>query len=245
MNIVLFESLNKINSINATDRRYSHIRKVLGKTVGDEFRCGVINGDKGQGKILTLNDNELVFEYTPLQEKDESGIKLCVVLGAVRPICLKRIIRAAAECGVYKIILTLPRLAEKSYILSDFVKNDWKQTAIDGAEQSGETSLLHFEVVPDLKEALKKAKEDMTSVFGMEPRQIVLDNKTEFYKIDVPFLQNEKISLPSVVAIGSERGWTDEERLVFMEHGYEPRKISSRILRTETAVITSLYPFLK
>lgn len=245
MNIVLFESLNKINSLSSSDRRYSHIINVLGKKEGDEFKCGVIASSKGQGKILTLNDNELVFEYTPLHDKDETGIKLCVVLGAVRPICLKRIVRAATECGVYKIILTLPRLAEKSYILSDFVKSDWKQTAIDGAEQSGETSLLHFEVVPNLKEALKKSKADMTSVFGMEPKQIVLDNKTEYYKKVVPFLQDEKISLPSVVAIGSERGWTDEERALFIESGYEPKKISSRILRTETAVITSLYPFLK
>lgn len=245
MNIVLFESLNKINSLSSSDRRYSHIINVLGKKEGDEFKCGVIASSKGCAKIIKVNGEELVFEYTPLQEKDESGIKLCVVLGAVRPICLKRVVRAAAECGVYKIILTLPRLAEKSYILSDFVKNDWKQTAIDGAEQSGETSLLRFEVIPNLKEALKKAKDDIMHAFGKDPEQIVLDNKTEFYKKDVPFLQNEKVSLPSVVAIGSERGWTDEERALFVESGYEPKKISSSILRTETAVITSLYPFLK
>ena len=244
MNIVLFDSLKDVNRIDCKDRRYSHIVSVLGKRIGDEFKCGVINKGKGMGKIFSLDSSALEFEYSQSDCTDNEVIKLIVILGAVRPICLKRIVRAASECGIYKIILTLPQLAEKSYLLSDYVKTEWRQTAIDGAEQSGNTSLLEFEVIKDLTSAIQKAEADILDKYHAAPSKIILDNKTEFYKKDVSFLQNESIKMPSVVAIGSERGWIDEERDVFTKRGYVPKKISSRILRTETAFITSLFPFL-
>ena len=111
MNIVLFDSLKDINRIDCKDRRYSHIVSVLGKRIGDEFKCGVINKGKGMGKSVSLDSSALEFEYSQSDCTDNEVIKLIVILGAVRPICLKRIVRAASECGVYKIILTLPQLA--------------------------------------------------------------------------------------------------------------------------------------
>ena len=245
MNIVLFDNLTKINRIESDDIRYSHIVSVLGKREADEFKCGVINSGKGKGRIISLNSSALTFEYFEEERTDNTGIKLCIVLGAVRPICLKRIVRSAAECGVYKIILTLSHLAEKSYILSDYVKNGWRQTAIEGAEQSGNTSVLKFEVIEDLKTAIQTAENDVCNKYNKYPQKFILDNKTEFYQKEVSFLQDASIQMPCVTAIGSERGWIDEERLLFINHGYVPKKLSSRILRTETAFITSLYPFLK
>ncbi|MFO7850438.1 MAG: RsmE family RNA methyltransferase [Spirochaetia bacterium] len=38
-----------------------------------------------------------------------------------------------------------------------------------------------------------------------------------------------------ILAVGSERGWTERERNRFVDFGYLPAKLGSRVLRTETA----------
>ena len=45
---------------------------------------------------------------------------------------------------------------------------------------------------------------------------------------------------PVCLAIGSERGWTEEERGLFREKGFISCSLGKRILRTETAVTASL-----
>ncbi len=44
----------------------------------------------------------------------------------------------------------------------------------------------------------------------------------------------------AVVAIGPERGWSDRERKVFTDSGFEPVLLGGRVLRTETACSTGV-----
>ncbi|MBQ5490563.1 MAG: RsmE family RNA methyltransferase, partial [Treponema sp.] len=43
----------------------------------------------------------------------------------------------------------------------------------------------------------------------------------------------------TIAAIGSERGWTDEERSLLEQHKYIRLSMGCRILRTETAATTA------
>lgn len=257
MNIILFDSLSYENALSINDERAFHILNVLKLKSGDTFKCGVYNGSKGIGTLTKITGTEIFFEYTAAAIEPQNAINLTIILGAVRPICLKRIVRSASECGVKRIILAGTELSEKSYLESGFIKNgEVLKTIKDGAMQSGETSLLNLEIVPSLKTALglinipsvkNETKDNMANDIAKKLHSLfILDNKTEFYRTEVPFLQDEKIkSDEAVLAIGSERGWTDNERRLFIDAGFLPRKLSSRILRTETATEVAMFPFLK
>lgn len=257
MNIILFDSLSYENALSLTDERAFHILNVLKLKVGDTFKCGVFNASKGIGTITKVTSTEIFFTYLATVLHPQNVIDLTIILGAVRPICLKRIVRSASECGVKRLILAGTELSEKSYLESGFIKNgEALKTIKDGAMQSGETHLLGLEIVPSIKTALGviNAPGVKNATNGKETNDIskksrslfILDNKTEFYKTEVPFLQDESICTnEAVLAIGSERGWTDNERSLFVDAGFLPRKLSWRILRTETAVGVALFPFLK
>lgn len=242
MNIILFDKLDFQNALSISDERAFHILNILHLKKGDSFKCGVYNGGKGIGTISEITTSHILFSYKVEEEKPLSYTNLTVILGSVRPICLRRILRSASECGVKKIIICGTELGEKSYLESGLIKSGEADKIIkDGAMQSGETSLLILDFKRNVKEAL-------FSIDGVSfDNRFILDNKTEFYKKSVPFLQDIKIDSEkdNVIAIGSERGWTDKEREIFVSDGFVPTTISSRILRSETAFITSLFPFLK
>ncbi|HQG40297.1 MAG TPA: RsmE family RNA methyltransferase, partial [Spirochaetales bacterium] len=46
--------------------------------------------------------------------------------------------------------------------------------------------------------------------------------------------------IPIVLAIGSERGWTEHEVSLLEEHGFKRVGLGTRILRTETACTVAL-----
>ena len=55
MNLILVDQQELNNGIvTLTDRRCTHIHKVLRGQVGDEVRVGLVNGPIGRGRILTL-----------------------------------------------------------------------------------------------------------------------------------------------------------------------------------------------
>lgn len=250
MNIILFDSLSEENIIPLDDERSMHILNVLHLAVGDTFKCGEIEGSKGKAKITMISAEGISFEYKMEVLEKKNSMPLTVIVGACRPICLKRMLRAAGECGVEHIIICGTELGEKSYLSSNFLQSDeWKDVAFDAAMQSGETSFVKLSITKDVNEGIELAKKDERIKF------VILDNKTEFYSkgingsflslnIRIPKLEGNLKNVPTVIAVGPERGWTDNERDIFVKSEYEPRILSNRILRSETAFITALLPFL-
>ena len=48
-----------------------------------------------------------------------------------------------------------------------------------------------------------------------------------------------------IIAVGSERGWTDAERAVLSDHGFRGAALGERILRTETAAVAAVVVTLR
>lgn len=239
MNIILFESLSPINELKSGDERFSHIVNILKLKVGDSFKCGVINSSSGIGTITKMSPSSITFQYEITKDKPDTPVKLTIIQGSVRPICLKRMLRAASECGVKEVILTEMELTEKSYLESGFIKNEEAYgTLLDGAIQSGTTYVPKLTILKSLDGVLKTFDDK-------DVLKIILDNKTTFYKSDVPNLNSNIVKdKDSVLLIGPERGFVDSERKMAINHGFTPYKLGNRILRAETAFITSLFPFI-
>lgn len=224
MNIILFDRLEKENAVAAGDARFQHIRDILKLGPGDEFSAGVVNGAKGKAKILTMGEEGCTFSFTPTDPDAGDLYPVTLLIGQVRPICMRRILRECVDLGVSTLVLTTCDLTEKSYQSATlYTTGEYKKVLLDGAMQSGQTGVSEVRFAKSVADALDKVPSGA--------RKILLDNVIGKAKLsELRVEKGQKI----VLAIGPERGFSDRERGIFLEAGYEPMLIGSRILRTET-----------
>lgn len=223
MNIVLFKEGETF--LPKKDERAEHLRKVLHLKEGDSFKAGIINGPQGLARIETMDDNgvSLSFDFS---EEMRKLYPLTMIIAQVRPICMKRILREAVSLGAERLILPVSDLGEKSYLNSSLYKTDeYKDILIDGAMQAGSTGVSECILTNGIKEAIACLPEG---------ERYLLDNVVGAEDLSKLNLENRHV----ILAIGPERGWSDRERKVFMDNGFKPVLLGSRILRTETAAVS-------
>ena len=222
MNIILLKEHELF--LPSSDERAKHIRKVLRLGVGDSFRAGVVNGEKGTAVINAMDERGISFSFSG--EKDGSQLyPLTLIVAQVRPICMRRILRETVSMGVRKLILPVSDLGEKSYLgASLYTEGEYRKILLDGAMQAGETGVSDVVITASLEEAIAAADGD---------EKILLDNREGALPLSSAELEEKSV----VLAIGPERGWSRREVEVFMAAGYSPMLLGHRILRTETAAV--------
>lgn len=226
MNIILFEKLNEKNILSQKDERARHIKKILHLNVGDAFSCGEINGPKGEAIITAINDVEIEFSFNALDYGSKDLFPVTLLVSQVRPICMKRILREAVCLGVERIIITGADLTEKSYGKANFyINGDYKKVLFEGAMQAAQTGMSEVVFTSSLDEAVK--------CFDSSYNKIMLDNVLKSDRLSSWTCDKSKTK--TVLSIGPERGYTDRERNLLIENGFEAKTIGSRVLRTETA----------
>ncbi len=229
MNICLF-SEDEVNCpINLKDERAEHIIKILHKKEGDTFSAGIIDGKAGIAKITSITDG-IHFTFEPLTD-GKTLFPLIMIVGFPRPIQLKRLLRDVAALGLSEIHLTGTELGEKSYMQSKLVEDgNAQKMLLDGTVQAASTHIPSLFLHKDLKECLTFIQNN--SIYK-NAKKITLDNVNPDCSLSSVF-DGEKIE--SVVsAIGSERGWTNNERDLFCQNGFVKCSMGQRIMRTETA----------
>lgn len=230
MNIVLFDSED---SFCSTDERYRHITRILGKSTGDVFFAGRINGPSGDARITHCDKESLSFDFTETQPfVPLYPVKM--IIGFPRPIQLRRLLRDMASLGAGEIVLAGTDLGEKSYRLSRLADPDTaRKNILDGCIQAGGTAVPELKITASVDEALQ-------AVDAASCTKIVLDVGQAARPLAGMDLSRIEPECPLVLAIGSERGWSERERRVFKDSGYTVCSLGSRILRTETAATAAL-----
>jgi len=225
MNIVLLEKVEHEGLIPSHDERSSHILKVLKLQPSNSFKMGEINGHSGTATIETIDSEGIHYRYT--KERDRIPLyPVTLFVGQVRPICMKRILREAVMLGVEKVIVGRTDLGEKSYEKAKlWSENEYKKYLIDGAMQSGSTSICAVELITSLHQL------ELTQYDNL----LLLDNVLE----GTP-LSKARISGSVLLAIGSERGFSDKERQFFVNNNFSVHSLGKRILRTETACAVAI-----
>ena len=230
MNIILFEALPKDSLIPASDDRAKHITGVLKLQVGDKFRMGIVNESEGEATVQSIDENGVVFSYKA--QSFPSLYPVTLLCAQVRPICMKRILREAVSLGVGRIILCGSDTGEKSYRSSNlFNTGEYKDKLMDGAMQSAHAGIPDVLFADNASIAVRTVKE----VCPKDADLILLDNV-----VGATDLSKASIDSSAVIAIGPERGWSDRERRLFLDYGYKPMLLGSRVLRTETACSAGL-----
>jgi 16S rRNA (uracil1498-N3)-methyltransferase len=228
MNLILFEPGEIGKPIPRGDRRYSHITNVLRLSPGDGFDAGILNGPTGRALVTGMTDREIRFEFTPGTEPPPL-FPVTLLLGFPRPICARRILKDLTTLGVERILLCGTDKGEKSYRESRiWTAGEYRDHLREGAEQAWSTRLPEVSFHWSVRAALGSVPDDAV--------RIALDN----YESEVRLSRFGPIPGRCVLAIGSERGWSDAEREVLRGAGFRIADLGPRVLRTETACLSAV-----
>lgn len=247
MNICLFEQAEIDKILDSRDERAVHLNRVLHKKTGDTFSAGIIGGKAGTATITNAievknpktgkTEYSYEFKFEPLSD-GKPLLPLIMIIGFPRPIQLKRLLRDIAGLGVLEVHLTGTELGEKSYMQSTLVERGAAyKMLLDGTVQAASTH------VPELflHSALSECIESLEKRYGKNAMRVTLDNVKKECSLQEWISKNKKpdIKNPVIAAIGSERGWTDNERVELTQSGFAMCSMGERVLRTETAATVS------
>ncbi len=233
MNRMLFEAeeLQGVRvALGPRDRRALHLRDVLRSGIGDSVRAGIVNGPAGVFRVLSIAREGVAGEFTPCESAEKSdvytaGIGGTLLLGAVRPIVFKRLVKDLSTLGLARIMVCAADLTERSYLSASIWERDaLRDRLIAGAEQGGHTRLPGLAVYRSLTDAL----DDVSDHFR------ILADQDGVPPATIP-CHAEAASGDWIAAVGPERGFSDRERCALIAGGFQPVSLGPSILRSEVA----------
>ncbi|MDR2394049.1 MAG: 16S rRNA (uracil(1498)-N(3))-methyltransferase [Treponema sp.] len=237
MNIILFENHELTPStqevlLKPRDKRTLHILNILRKKPGECFDAGVLGGNWGKGRIESITPERALVCSLELHQAPLPRSPISLGVGFPRPIQLKRLLRDLATFGVEKVDLLGTDLGEQSYrntaVLTDGRARD---ALIQGAIQARDTAIPLVGNYPSLTNWLQERPWS-----DKNPLLIAADN----LRPQGTFAQLNPTKQSLLIAIGSERGWSDRERDRLEAAGFCRLSLGNRILRTDTACVAAV-----
>ena len=213
----------------------NHIKNVLRMKLGEALEiCD------GNSKKYLCEIEEMSSEFVRAQIKEELGAdtelpsRLYLFQGLPKSDKMELIIQKAVELGVYEII---PVATKRAVVKLDEKKagkkvERWNSIAEGGAKQSGRSFIPTVTNVMSFKEALQYAKNLDVVLIPYELAEGMAETKQIISSIE----PGQSVG----IFIGPEGGFEVAEVETAMEMGAKAITLGKRILRTETAGLTTL-----
>ena len=213
----------------------NHIKNVLRMKVGEEI--AVSNGEDGREYRCGIEEigEEIICSLRFIKEDGvELPSKITLFQGLPKADKMELIVQKAVELGVYEIS---PGETKRAVVKLDDKKaakkvERWNAISEGGAKQSGRNVIPEVKPVMTLKEAIQYA-ESLDVILipyelaeGMEETRQVIESIHPGQTIGI--------------FIGPEGGFETQEVEYAINHGAKAITLGKRILRTETAGLTTL-----
>jgi len=225
--ILLFQNdfIDNTGVVRLEGRRLKHVLEVHCASIGDELCVGVLNGQIGIGKVVTLSQSVLEMEVR-LDRLPPATLPMTLVIALPRPKVLRRVLRSVSAMGVKRIILLNCFRVEKSYWQSPFLSSEaLNEQLVLGLEQARDTVLPEVQLRPLFKPFVEDELPGLLA--GTYP--LVAHPITA-----TPCPRG--IDRPVTLAIGPEGGFLPYELEKLVAAGFTVVNAGERILNVETAV---------
>ncbi len=241
MNMLIIDGGADEFELAATSLKARHIVKILKKGPGDELLAGRTDGKVGTARIVAQDGLALRLRFSA-NDLADSLLPITLLLGFPRPIQAKRILKDLTSLGVAHIMLCGTELGEKSYQESDFFKNgEYRDALIEGAEQAANPRLPEVGSYWTLKRALDDLEKRYGAAGGQAGPRCCLDPYRGRLSLSAVAAQARRLPQEAfILAIGSERGWTDAELDLMAQSGFAFATLGRRILKSETASVAAV-----
>ena len=223
-NIRLFysESLsnNLIGKLNKDQSKY--LTSVMRLKINQEFSLFNKTGEWNT-KILSINNGIVEFEVQKQSRQPNKEREIWLVFTPIKSNFFNFMLQKATEIGVTKLF---PIITERT-IVRKINEDRLNKIVTEASEQSNRLTIPSIEKIQKLEKFLDNNK-NINLVFG--------DLNTDRKKIDL-----KDTSKPICVLIGPEGDFSEKERRKILAFdGVQSIKLNANILRSETAVISSL-----
>jgi RsmE family RNA methyltransferase len=208
---------------------------VLRARRGDTVRIGVVDGPKGSGEILALDEPPGTVRLRCTLEAEPPPIPpIDLLLALPRPKVLRRLWAQLAALGVGHIRLTNADKVERHYFDTHVLDEaTYRPLLIEGLQQAADTRLPRVSIhrrfrilVEDELGPRPGGERRLVAHPGRGPSPVALAADPQRPR--------------TLAAIGPEGGWNAFELGLLERAGFEPISLGPRILRTDTACIALL-----
>lgn len=213
----------------------NHIRNVLRMKVGEQIEISDGNNKKYLCEIAELTSEQVRLQVVEeLQNNTELPSKIYLFQGLPKSDKMELIIQKAVELGVYEVIPVATRRAVVKLDDKKAVKKveRWNGIAESGAKQSGRSIIPKVKDVMSYKAALEYAGQLEVVLIPYELAEGMEQTRERISQI----CPGQSVG----IFIGPEGGFEQEEVELAMSKGAFPITLGKRILRTETAGLTTL-----
>ena len=218
--------------ISGTD--FNHIRNVLRMKEGDTFLVSE-NGISNLCEIISIEGETAVVEIIEEDyQSTELPVKIYLFQGLPKSDKMELIIQKTVELGVHAIIPTeMSRCVVKLEEKKKKSKTDrWQAISESAAKQSKRNVIPEVMNVMPYKEALSEANKLDLILVPYESEDGMESTKNALSEI--------KNGISVGIFIGPEGGFDEKEIELAKEKGAKIISLGKRILRTETAAISSV-----
>lgn len=233
-NFFITEDKIKDGKVIITDANFNHVKNVLRMREGETFLVSV-NKQSHLCKIENITNDSVVAVITDYDFNDTSlPIKIDLYQALPKSDKLELVIQKAVELGAEAIY---PVQTERCVVKLDEKKakskvERWNSIAESAAKQCKRAFIPSVNAPLSFAQTVDKICEYDLFLVAYENEQGALSTKTALDKI--------KCNMKIAVLIGSEGGLSEKEVDALKNNGAITISLGKRILRTETASITSL-----
>ena len=213
----------------------NHIKNVLRMRNGETLKISDGNNKKYLCQIETMTSDEVCALIMEEQSQNtELPSRIVLFQGLPKGDKMELIVQKAVELGAYEIV---PVATRRAVVKLDAKKASkkverWNSIAESGAKQSGRNVIPKVTDVMSFKEAVLYAKKLDVVLIPYE----LAEGMPKTREIISGIKPGQSIG----VFIGPEGGFEAEEVAFAMHEGAAPVTLGKRILRTETAGLTTL-----
>ena len=213
----------------------NHIKNVLRMKIGEELQISDGNNKKYLCEIASMTSDEVCLQIKEeLKSDTELPSKIYLFQGLPKSDKMELIVQKAVELGVYEII---PVATKRAVVKLDDKKASkkverWNAISEGAAKQSGRNVVPEVKSVMSYKEAIQYAESLDVILIPYE----LAEGMEETRQIIEGIQPGQSIG----IFIGPEGGFETQEVEYAMEHGAKAITLGKRILRTETAGLTTL-----
>ena len=223
-NIRLFYSENLSNNLsgklNKDQSRY--LTSVMRLKINEKFSL-FNKGGEWDTKIMSINKGIVEFQVQNQLRQPNKEREIWLVFAPIKSNYFNFMLQKATEIGVTKLF---PITSERS-IVRKINEDRIKKILVEASEQSNRLTVPSLEKIQKLEKFLDDNK-NISLIFG--------DLNTDSKKIEL-----KDVLKPIAVLIGPEGDFSENERAKILKfHGVQSIKLNDNILRSETAVISSL-----
>jgi 16S rRNA (uracil1498-N3)-methyltransferase len=219
-------TLAENNTVSLDEATAKHIWQVLRMQANDKVALTDGKGAVAEGiiNIAERHNCNVIIEKMTFHERKNTMLYLCV--GFTKNNSRNEwLLEKATELGVGTIIPIAAKRSEKTYFRHD----RWKKILMSSILQSQQYYLPELTDIIPLKNILKE--------YQSVPQKLVahcIDDKNK-----QPLSKMLKPAVDTILLIGPEGDFTQEEVNLCIEHGFKSVSLGIQRLRTETAAITA------